>query len=371
MTFLGVWMLSSCAYSPDPRITASESLLNVEPNVRANTVGSDMRGIVYRSVYGSGSMSSTDVSKYSLHGVLDARSLYTVETFEDASKSFFSEARKYVDLTGDADNVILYSQGGPDASLKSVDSVLANLLVELGKRDNKADKKAWSVFRIHQHNTLYSSLMNENISEDVASFSFDLSSEMLFKVAKYMHDKGKRVYVIADSYGGSVAIKMMLDYKYENYVEHVFVLSARLRTEKSVLSERLKGKYTYYYSSRDGGDYVEVFYGTYDDKTLKDLPIPDGFSPTDSTGIISRHKRKSFMLAIASQYDYVDLYRKGGVSLKNVTFVTSKYDSMFGYYSDYERYFAQTSSNLHISNSENTAFSNKDSSVYLEKLKAK
>ncbi|ANQ52886.2 alpha/beta hydrolase (plasmid) [Flammeovirga sp. MY04] len=115
-----------------------------------------------------------------------------------------------------SDKVMLYCNGGPENVLR------------LDYFDDLELSDYHEVY-VHQSNTYNLDIiqgLNENLSFERAIQEDLVSVEILYRVAKYFKQKGKKVYIIGHSFGAVLIPKLIADK--ENLVEKYLIMAGRL-----------------------------------------------------------------------------------------------------------------------------------------------
>ena len=250
-----------------------------------------------------------------------------------------------------AEHVLLYARGGPTVAKLDTKSFEYNDLYK-----KLTDKNKWAVVHVTQYQILnpdYGKYVAVSIPD--ANNANAYSAAVLYKVAKYFkEEKKKNVYILTHSFGSFIVPKMLIEYKYEHYVEKVLVLAGRLDMNKEMYLSFLNGngrKFTADTTSglfRIVGDEEKMTLATVEEyKKNSPNKFPTGYTTQQ---FLNQQQSFSILQGAVGQYRYIDIFEHNKIPLKKVMFATGKNDEAVGYYTDKEIDFVNKSeANLRIS----------------------
>lgn len=211
-----------------------------------------------------------------------------------------------------SDTVVLYTQGGPAASLYT----------------DYFDKLALSKYKevyVHQANTFNTYLiggLNENLSTERAAKENEISADILYRVAKYFKEKNRVVVIVGHSFGAFVIERMLT--KYSAVADKYLIMAGRLDMP-DVVWQGLKARTPYYF--KDGIEPIATF-----------LP----------TTLTEKERKETYAImqlqATASSTRYTQQIKKENVN--KIIYAYADFDNNVGRLTDQEIMFINTNGGL-------------------------
>lgn len=235
-----------------------------------------------------------------------------------------------------APNVIISVGSIPQNSLKFDFEALYN---------NLSDPSQWMVAELHtQHSYLPGKLLDTNYTLEDAQRDSAWSSTAIFKVAKYFHEQDKSVYIFAQNYGAMLTLKMISDWKYENYVKKILLIDGRLATPENAVDSLAKGMPVEFQTGPSQQSDLLISH-TFDEIELNNI-----YQASQLNNIVTIEQyynlryNSNLVYATLMQFNYLRYLPSSGTPVNKILFSSSIGNHVFGSFSEEEAEYASLNS---------------------------